>query len=176
MSINASYAILFNEIVALGIRGRAAACRFEPNASWYDGMGKTARKGSEPRVSGRNQDGGPGLYEEPVKRPMQAIDQGLCRWNNPDLSLPIADAQSGLTYRGFDQVYLAVITMMKGHRSPVWMTLRQANEFDGHVKKGEHSSMIVYRKMLEAKGREAKKPHPANPVSCQPRPKIGFWP
>lgn len=120
-------------------------------------MGKTATNGAEPRTSEKSQDGGLGFYEEPVKRLMQAIDQGVCPWNNPCLSLPIANAKSGLTYRGFNQVYLAVITMMEGHRSPFWMTLRQANEFGGHVKKGEHSSMIVYRKMFEAKGREAKK-------------------
>jgi antirestriction protein ArdC len=34
--------------------------------------------------------------------------------------------------------------MDKGYSAPIWMTFKQAQELGGHVKKGEHGSLVVY--------------------------------
>lgn len=131
-------------------------------------MAESASNGAENREAGTRDKESLGFYDEPLKRLMQAIDEGVCPWNNPCLSMPIANAKSGLTYRGFNQFYLAAITMMDGHRSPFWMTFKQANDFGGHIKKGERSSMIVYRKMFEARKQPAANATDSADVEAEP--------
>ena len=34
--------------------------------------------------------------------------------------------------------------MEKGYAAPIWMTFKQALEFDAHVRNEEHGSLVVY--------------------------------
>ncbi len=90
------------------------------------------------------------FYEEPIKNLLDAMEGGVCPWNNPCLTWPIGNAKTGIPYRGFNQNYLATVTMIRNFRSPFWLSLKQANEFGGHVKQGSRSSLIVYRKLFES--------------------------
>ena len=90
------------------------------------------------------------FYEEPIKNLLEAMDHGVCPWNNPCLTLQIANAKTRLSYRGFNQFNLAANTMLAGYRSPYWMTFKQANEFGGRIKTGARSTMIVYRKVFDS--------------------------
>jgi antirestriction protein ArdC len=90
------------------------------------------------------------FYEEPIKNLLEAMEHGVCPWNNPCLTWPIANAKTGIPYRGFNQSYLATVTMIKNFRSPYWLSFKQTNEFGGHVKQGSRSSLIVYRKVFES--------------------------
>ena len=94
------------------------------------------------------------FYEEPIKNLLAAIDQGTCPWHNPCLTLPIANASSGYSYRGINRFNLALATMAHGYRSPYWLSLKQANDFGGRVKKGSRSTIIVFRKLFD-RNREA---------------------
>lgn len=90
------------------------------------------------------------FYEEPIKNLLEAMEHGVCPWNNPCLTWPIANAKTAIPYRGFNQNYLATVIMLRNFRSPFWLSLKQANELGGRVKQGARSSLIVYRKVFES--------------------------
>lgn len=90
------------------------------------------------------------FYEEPIKNLLEAMEHGVCPWNNPCLTWPIGNAKTAIPYRGFNQNYLAAVTMLRNFRSPFWLSLKQANEMGGRVKQGARSSLIVYRKVFES--------------------------
>jgi len=51
---------------------------------------------------------------------------------------------NGLPYSGINVVMLWAEAMEKGYNAPLWMTFKQAQELGGHVRKGEHGSLVVY--------------------------------
>jgi len=51
---------------------------------------------------------------------------------------------NGLPYSGINVMMLWSDAMDKGFNAPIWMTFKQAQELGGHVKKGEHGSLVVY--------------------------------
>jgi len=51
---------------------------------------------------------------------------------------------NGMPYRGMNVLLLWGEAMEKGYAAPIWMTFKQALEFNAHVRKGEHSSLVVY--------------------------------
>ena len=50
----------------------------------------------------------------------------------------------GQPYKGINVLMLWGEAELKGFACPIWMTFRQALELGGHVKKGEHGSLVVY--------------------------------
>lgn len=52
------------------------------------------------------------------------------------------NAKTRKPYRGINQILLS----MSPFGTPYWMTMRQANEADGKVRKGEHSTLVVFWK------------------------------
>lgn len=51
-------------------------------------------------------------------------------------------------YRGINVFLLSA----SKHVSPFWLTLRQANQFGGHVRKGERSQIVVFWKVDRVAG------------------------
>jgi len=51
---------------------------------------------------------------------------------------------NGLPYSGINVMMLWSDAMDKGFSAPIWMTFKQAQELGGHVRKGEHGSLVVY--------------------------------
>jgi antirestriction protein ArdC len=51
---------------------------------------------------------------------------------------------NGLPYKGINVLMLWSAAMEKGYSAPLWMTFKQALEFDAHVRKGETGSLVVY--------------------------------
>ena len=51
---------------------------------------------------------------------------------------------SGQAYTGLNVLLLWSESVACGFTSATWMTLRQANELGGHVRKGEHGATVVY--------------------------------
>lgn len=52
--------------------------------------------------------------------------------------------QNGEAYQGINNFLLTMRTQLAGYTSPFWMTLKQANELDAKIRKGESSSLVVY--------------------------------
>src|SRR6185437_11518155 len=51
---------------------------------------------------------------------------------------------NGQPYKGINVLMLWGDAELNGFACPIWMTFRQALELGGHVKKGEHGSLVVY--------------------------------
>jgi antirestriction protein ArdC len=51
---------------------------------------------------------------------------------------------NGQPYKGINVLMLWGEAVAKGYASPTWLTYRQADEHGGQVRKGEHSSLVVY--------------------------------
>ena len=51
---------------------------------------------------------------------------------------------NAVPYGGINVVLLWMAAVSSGHESPFWMTYRQAQEYGGQVRKGEHGALVVY--------------------------------
>lgn len=86
-------------------------------------------------------------YQLVSDRILEALKQGVVPWRKPWKGrefLP-CNAATKRTYHGINLLLLS-LSPFTDHR---WLTLRQANELDGHVKKGEKSTLVVFWKQLE---------------------------
>jgi antirestriction protein ArdC len=50
---------------------------------------------------------------------------------------------SGTPYSGIN-ILMLWAESAQGFNAPIWMTFRQASEFNAHVRKGEKGSLVVY--------------------------------
>lgn len=86
-------------------------------------------------------------YNIITDRIIQALETGVVPWRKPwrgHDQLP-CNAVSKRPYHGINLLLLS-LTPYTDHR---WLTLRQANELGGAVRKGEHASIAVFWKRLE---------------------------
>jgi antirestriction protein ArdC len=76
------------------------------------------------------------------------LEQGVVPWRRPwtGSGLP-RNLVSKKPYRGINYFLLSESKYI----SPYWLTMRQANELDGHIRKGEESTAIVFWKVDEAR-------------------------
>jgi antirestriction protein ArdC len=72
------------------------------------------------------------------------LEAGVVPWRKPWTSAGLPrNLVSKKFYRGIN-VFLLFASK---YNSPFWLTLRQANELGGHVRKGEESTIVVYWKV-----------------------------
>jgi antirestriction protein ArdC len=78
------------------------------------------------------------------------LEQGVrpwCKpWSGDQLGARITRPRraNGKPYSGINTLILWLEAVEKGHRSPTWMTYRQAQELGGQVRRGERGSQVVY--------------------------------
>jgi antirestriction protein ArdC len=92
------------------------------------------------------------VYQIITDRIINLLEQGTVPWHkawSSDDRLPM-NLCSGKPYRGIN-VFLLHVT---GYGSPYWLTLKQANERGGHIRKGEKSSIAVFWKQYEIQDKE----------------------
>lgn len=102
------------------------------------------------------------VYAAVTDRIIAALDEGTVPWHKPwrttgsDWPCNI----EGRRYRGINVLLLGLM----GYESPVWLTFKQAKERGGSVRKGEHSTMVVFWKTLrvteEKDGKQVQKTVP----------------
>ena len=69
------------------------------------------------------------------------LEAGLVPWRKPWQTFgPARNLISGKPYRGINSFLLSC----SPHSSPYWLTFKQASDLDGHVRKGEKSSIAVF--------------------------------
>jgi antirestriction protein ArdC len=78
-----------------------------------------------------------------TERFIEQLRNGTVPWQRPWQGAQ--NIISRKAYRGINALMLGLST----HRSPFWMTFRQALELGGHVRKGERSTPVIYYKFLE---------------------------
>ena len=90
------------------------------------------------------------VYTRVTDRIIADLEQGVRSWMKPwsaehaagRVSRPLR--HNGTPYRGMNVLLLWGEAVAKGYAAPIWMTFKQALEFDAHVRKGEHGSLVVY--------------------------------
>jgi antirestriction protein ArdC len=92
----------------------------------------------------------PDLYTRVTAQIVEDLQRGVRPWTRPwsadhlagRISRPLRHNLQ--PYSGINVVLLWCEATARGFSAPIWMTFRQALELGGHVRKGEHGSMVVY--------------------------------
>jgi len=90
------------------------------------------------------------VYQKITDRIVIELEKGVRPWLKPwnaehaaeRITRPLRG--NGIPYRGINILMLWSAAMEKGFAAPVWMTFKQALEFNAHVRKGEQGSLVVY--------------------------------
>jgi len=93
------------------------------------------------------------IYTRVTDRIVEALERGVRPWVQPwasqttcRVSRPLR--HNGVPYRGVNVLLLWAEATDRGFTSPYWLTFRQALELNGHVRRGETGSVVVYSKQL----------------------------
>lgn len=105
------------------------------------------------------------LYADITRSIVEMLDKGVVPWRSPILGRGSAghpkNLNTGKRYRGINIFLLAFTAFAKGYESAYWLTYEQARQRGGHVKKGEHSSTVVFWKRFEGVDPQTKEPKQA---------------
>ena len=90
------------------------------------------------------------VYTRVTNRIVEQLSNGVKPWLKPwnaehaagRITRPLRS--NGEPYRGINVLMLWDAAESHGFTCPIWMTFQQALQFGGHVKKGEHSTPVVY--------------------------------
>lgn len=89
-------------------------------------------------------------YERVTALIIAELEKGVRPWMKPwnaehaagRITRPLR--ANGQPYRGINVLMLWGAASEHGYAAPIWMTFKQAQELGGHVRKGEHGSLVVY--------------------------------
>lgn len=90
------------------------------------------------------------VYQKITDQIVSELEKGVRPWLKPWNAEHVAGRikrplrGNGIPYRGINILMLWSAAMEKGFAAPIWMTFKQALEFDAHVRKGEQGSLVVY--------------------------------
>ena len=87
------------------------------------------------------------VYEIVTEQIIRQLEQGVAPWHKPWRTEVPCNLVSGKPYRGINVFLLA----SQGYESRYWLTFNQAKKLGGHVKKGEHSSLVTFWNIGEEK-------------------------
>ena len=90
------------------------------------------------------------VYGIVTEQIVKLLEAGTVPWRKPWTAseLEPRNLVSGKPYLGINRFMLA----LKPYKSPFWLSYKQALSLDGHVNKGERSSMIVFWKVDRVAG------------------------
>lgn len=83
------------------------------------------------------------VYQIVTDRIIEKLQAGTVPWRQPWQGAELGACKNLISqkpYRGIN----AFLTAVAGHRSPYWLTYKQAKELGAHVKAGEKGTPIVY--------------------------------
>ena len=88
------------------------------------------------------------VYAIVTEKIVNLLENGVVPWRRPWTSTGLPrNLVSKKPYRGLNFFLLSASKYV----SPFWLTLRQANELGGNVRKGEESTLIIYWKVDDVK-------------------------
>src|SRR6185312_9991524 len=87
------------------------------------------------------------IYQRVTDSIIEQLEKGTRPWMRPwsvggTGGMPLR--HDGTKYKGINTLILWIASEAKGYTSPHWMTYRQAQSFDAHVRSGEKGSPVVY--------------------------------
>lgn len=84
------------------------------------------------------------VYEIVTEKIISLLEDGVVPWRRPWTSTGMPrNLVSKRPYRGINYFLLSASTYV----SPFWLTIRQANELGGYIRKGEESTIVVFWKV-----------------------------
>ena len=87
------------------------------------------------------------IYAIVTEKIINLLESGVVPWRRPWTSTGLPrNLVSKKPYRGVNFFLLSASKYV----SPFWLTIRQANELGGHVRKGEESTIVVFWKVDDA--------------------------
>lgn len=90
-------------------------------------------------------------YAIVTEKIINLLEQGVVPWRRPWSSAGLPrNLVSKKPYRGINYFLLSASKFV----SPLWLTMRQANELGGSVRRGEQSTIIVFWKVDEKPAQE----------------------
>ena len=95
------------------------------------------------------------VYTRVTDRIIADLEKGVRTWMKPwngrhanaRVTLPLRHC--GTPYQGINVLLLWGEAVAKGYSSSKWMTYRQAEELNAHVRKGEHGALVVYANRIQ---------------------------
>jgi antirestriction protein ArdC len=90
------------------------------------------------------------VYEIVTEQVIKQLESGVAPWRKPwrtDTPMSLASLKP---YRGLNVLLLA----SQGYASRYWLTFNQATKLGGHVKKGEHGTIVSFWKIGEYEKKE----------------------
>ncbi len=103
------------------------------------------------------------LYQDVTDRIIAALEDGCAPWVKPwsveacTTDIPI-NGHSRRAYRGINTLLLWLTQAGSGFSSREWFTFKQAQEWDGHVRRHEKATLIVFWKQIEVDDTASDKP------------------
>jgi antirestriction protein ArdC len=97
------------------------------------------------------------VYTRVTDRIVADLEQGVRPWMKPwsaehaagKITRPLR--HNGTPYSGINILMLWSAAVASGFAAPIWMTFKQALEFNAHVRKGEKGSLVVYANSIMRK-------------------------
>ena len=89
----------------------------------------------------------PSVYEIVTAQILEQLESGVVPWRRPWTTAAPCNLVSQKEYRGINVFMLSA----SGFPSRYWLTYAQAIKLGGHVKKGEHGSIVVFWNIGEEK-------------------------
>ena len=92
-----------------------------------------------------------------TERMIAALQRGTVPWRKPWQATAVQprSMSTGQPYRGVNPFLLAMTAAEEGYASPYWGTYRQIAELGGQVRKGEHSTLVVFWKKTQTEHRDS---------------------
>ena len=88
-------------------------------------------------------------YELITDKILASLESGTVPWHKPwSAGLP----RNATTNRPYHGINVALLSMAP-YSDPRWLTYKQSVQLGGHVRKGEHGSLITFWKQLKVRHR-----------------------
>ena len=102
------------------------------------------------------------IYTRITNQIVSHLERGVRPWVKPwnaehaagRITRPLR--HNGKPYSGINVLSLWASSMAQNFAAPIWMTFKQATEFDGHIRKGEKGSLVVYADSITRKETDEK--------------------
>src|SRR5919106_2791365 len=90
------------------------------------------------------------VYEIVTEKILAALESGTAPWHKPWKAGIPRNAISNRPYSGVNALLLG----MAPYSDPRWLTMKQANEKGGKVRKGERSTLVIFWKQNPIKAED----------------------
>lgn len=96
-------------------------------------------------------------YQTITDKIIAALEKGVRPWAQPwkggvGAAMPLR--HNGKPYNGINVLVLWLAAEEQGFQNPTWMTLKQANKYGGHVRKGSKGTLICYTDKIRVKQKD----------------------